>query len=218
MSINQDRIISWNYYAESFHSIMPPVMVELNSAVAKKLYGRIVDYGCGAAKLLPYLNSNSEVKSYTGVDMSKDMLELADVASGQYSNLSTQFIHGNILDVSISECDCAVSINSFYSWPDPKKIVRKIFEDLNEQGVFVIGTLSKSINMRQLLDEAEPMFTDNQYWPDFKRLNIDIIDHPNTYLVDLPQLCDLLTDVGFEIVRADDQFYSGGLCLVEAKK
>ncbi len=218
MSVSQDGIISWNDYAKSFQSIMPPVMIELNEAVAKKMFGHVIDYGCGSGKLIPYLNDNAAVKSYTGIDLSEDMLALASKIAEGFSGLTTRFIRGNVLQVPVTPTDCAVSINSFYSWSQPKQVVRKIFENLNDGGVLVIGSLSKSINMRELLNDAEPLFLQNEYWPDFRRHNINIIDHPNTKLVELSELCDLLTSIGFKISHATDSFYRGGLCLVEAKK
>ncbi len=218
MSTVLENKFEWEDYAQSFHSIMPAVMVQLNQFIANELYGDIIDYGCGAGKLVPYLNENASVTSYTGIDFSKEMIELANSVGNCHSNLTTQFVHSDIMLTALPASDCAVSVNSFYSWPKPNDIIDKIYQDLKPGGVFILATLLKSIDMVKLLEEAEPEFINHDYWQAFKSHNLKIMDNPGINLVTITELCDLLERFDFNVLSVDASFYDGGVGLVKVRK
>lgn len=50
--------------SRAFLAIMPSMMLELNKAVAALAKGNVFDFGCGAAKIAPFILERHEVSSY----------------------------------------------------------------------------------------------------------------------------------------------------------
>ena len=64
--VNDKQITDWNDYAQSFHSVMPSAMLQVNQAVASYMYGSVADFGCGSGKIIPFILQRNQVKHYTG--------------------------------------------------------------------------------------------------------------------------------------------------------
>ena len=74
---------------------------------------RILDFGCGFADLIPYLDRQCDAQfDYVGVDLCPELL---DVASDRYSSRGFRFVTGDLLrfpNEKIGELDCDIAVAS----------------------------------------------------------------------------------------------------------
>lgn len=208
------RIADWNAYSRSFQSVMPSQMVELNRSAAARLDGHVVDLGCGASKILPFVRDNASVQSYTGVDASADMLERARWLARCFPGQPTRFVHQRIEETKLQGIDCAVSINSHYIWPDPEATLKHIAARLDPGKRFVLATINQSLDMPALLRSAEKECIAHPYWEEFKQHNLAIASNRDINLMSLNALIQQVQRCGFEVTEAHQRFYEGGLSFI----
>lgn len=222
MSIEQ-KPTDWNEYAAPFQSVMPSEMVRLNREAAGKLYGNVADFGCGAGKIIPFVLAEKAVNRYIGIDMSSNMARGAQWMAAQFSSAHfphkpCDIIEARIETVCIRPVDSAVSINSYYTWPDPVAVLKHIVEQMKDNALFVLATINPSLNIPALLDEAEKEQIANPYWEAFKRHNLEIYNSKNYNLVTMDELVDQVCEVGLKVMQAHTVFYAGGLNFLVLKK
>ena len=205
------EIIDWNQYAAPFQSVMPYEMVRLNRDVASMLYGSVADFGCGAGKIIPFVSSEEAITRYIGIDMSADMVNGARWMANQFPGKPIDIIESRIESVRIEPVDSAVSINSYYTWDDPVRVLTHIYRHISEGGRFVLATLNHFIDMPALLEEAKKEQIANPYWEEFSKQNLAICESPNTHFISLDELIEQVRDVGFSVIRAHTDYYDGGL-------
>jgi len=108
----------------------------------------ILDLGCGTGEVLIRLTPKYEM---TGVDLSKEMIELAkvktDAASFHVQDMRT-FKLDQKHDVVISLFD---TINHLISLEGLKQTFQSVFDNLNEDGVYIFDVVT-----RELMDEMFP--------------------------------------------------------------
>ena len=202
----------WNAYAAPFHSVMPSELVTVNRSVAEQLFGSVVDFGCGPGKVIPFALTTNRVNGYLGVDMSPEMVKCARWVASHYPGKPCKIVQAKIEHYSLSsKADSALSINSYYTWPDPMRILRHIASQLKVDGSFVLATINASLDMNALLEEAEKEQLANPYWQDFKRYNQAIFRCNTFNLATLDELVDQVRQVGFVVRDAHTKFYAGGL-------
>ena len=211
-------IIDENQYAAPFQSVMPYEMVRLNRDVAGMLYGSVGDFGCGAGKIIPFVASEDAITRYTGIDMSADMVKGARWMAAQFPLKPFDIIESRIEDACIDAVDSAVSINSYYTWDDPVRVLEHIYRVMRMDGHLVLATLNHFIDMPSLLEEARKEQVANPYWEEFAKQNLAICESQNTRLIGLDELIEQVRDVGFTIIRADSDYYNGGLNFLVLKK
>lgn len=216
--MSSNKIIDWNAYAASFQSVMPSEMVRLNKAAASELYGSVADYGCGAGKIIPFVSSEGSIQQYTGIDMSADMIKGAQWMANRFPETPCKFVESRIESVSIEAVDSAISINSYYTWDDPVRVLGHIARQIKVDGHFVLATINRLINMPALLDEAKKEQIANPFWEDFARQNLAICDSPDTHLIGLDELIEQVREVGFSVSKAHTDYYGGGLNYLILKK
>ena len=209
-----NMITDWDSYALSFSSVMPFQMIRLNREVASHMHGDVVDFGCGGGKIIPYLLRHSEVTSYTGVDASAQMISNAQWIADRYTDGKVTLINGRIEDTKSSRWDSALSINSYYTWDDPQRVLRRIHACLPANTRFVLATINSDINMPALLEEAQMELVAHPHWPAFRDHNLQISDNTVGSLVDMDTLVRQLQNCGFRIEEATRHLYNGGLNLV----
>ena len=203
---------NWDAYALPFQSVMPSEMVIVNRAVAEQVFGSVVDFACGPGKAIPFVLSMNKVDDYLGVDMSSEMVKCARWVANHYPGKPCKIVQAKIERYSLAtKADSALSINSYYTWPDPMRVLRHIACQLKVDGSFVLATINPSLDMHALLEEAEKEQIANPYWPEFKRYNQAIFRCNTFNLVSLDELVDQVRKAGFVVREAHTKFYAGGL-------
>lgn len=218
----------WNKYSTSFLSINPSKMLEMNKEVAQYASGKVCDFGCGAAKISPFILNNKNVASYTGIDASKEMTKLARWHLQQFPKKPSTIIEANLEDIgkkvdvfkdtnnSLERndnelFDFAISINSYYAWKDPEVILSNIFSNLKPNAGFILVTPNKNIDMRSLLEEAKMELVANPLFTDFSNHNLTISEEYNQTLMDMDELISQVRHIGFKIQESHQRFYNNGL-------
>lgn len=207
----EDAITDWNAYSRSFQSVMPSEMLRLNTEAAGWMSGRVADFGCGGGKIIPFVLDQSRVTNYTGIDMSADMVRRACWMAEQFPQKPSDIIHARIESVSMEPVDSAVSLNSYYTWPDSLSVLKHIFTQLKKNAVFVLATINPSIDMPRLLARAEMEMVGHPHWDEFKQHNMKICRSPDVNFVSMNELIMQAITVGFEVIEAHQHLYGGGL-------
>ncbi len=102
---------------------------------------RILDIGCGGGMTLKRLSKRIPEGRLFGVDYSGISVALSketnekDVASGK-----TEIKEGTVLSLPYGDgsFDKAVTVESFYFWPEPVKALSEVRRVLKEEGVFLL--------------------------------------------------------------------------------
>lgn len=233
-NVAYERVI-WDQYAYNFLALMPSMMLELNKSVADLSVGNVFDFGCGAAKIAPFVLERQEVISYTGIDYSPRMVELAKWHLQQFPGKPSRILCGKIealdvepyeeeiasgLTVSIPrlDCDFALSINSYYSWNNPEETLEIIYKILKKEGSFVLVTPNPNVDVEKVLYEVKKEQVANPCFKGFKEQNIDLIGNENALFIHMDELIRQVQRVGFKVIEAHQRFYSGGINFLHLEK
>ena len=218
----------WDQYARAFLAVMPSKMLELNKAVAELATGDVCDFGCGAAKIAPFVLDQPTVTSYTGIDYSLDMVEQARWHLEQFPEKPSEVIHGRIefiesgaYDIEIVSgktatisglaYDFGLSINSYYTWDKPDTVLRSIYNSLKTNAHFVLVTPNPQVDMENLLKEAKKELIANPYFESFKEQNMAIAGNEKALFVEMNELIMQVQKAGFKVIEAKQNFYDNGL-------
>lgn len=215
---NVHTITDWDAYSLSFQSVMPSEMLKLNRETTQWLNGSVADFGCGGGKIIPFVLEQERVTSYTGIDASMDMVERARWMADRFCQKQCNIIHDKIQSVLLPPVDSAVSINSYYTWPDPESVLLHIHKQLKEDALFVLATINASIDMPALLEDAEKELAAHPHWNAFKQHNMDIYASDSINLVSMDSLIGQVRQMGFQIIEAHTNLYKGGLNFLVIKK
>lgn len=152
-------VSTWANYAEVFSSVMTSVQLEVYKAACLHLTGDVVDFGCGTAKIAPFLADNPKVHSYTGIDYAEDMVKVAQQVFQAIGKPNYTAQHGKIEDAQ--GCySSAVSIQSYYAWSNPIETLKHIYTLLEDNALFVLATPNKSLQLEALAKELEKELID----------------------------------------------------------
>lgn len=226
MSVAYEKQV-WDEYARAFLAVMPSQMLKLNEAVAAVAKGNVCDFGCGAAKIAPFILHNEAVSSYSGIDYSLDMVKQARWHLKQFPDKPSEIIHGKIefIDTGAYELeivhgqsqiidlsyDFGLSINSYYTWDDPHAVLESIYNALSPQAEFVLVTPNPRLDMASLLQKAERELIANPYFASFKEQNMALAGNEKALFVEMSVIIEQACEVGFKVVEANTEFYEGGL-------
>lgn len=204
-----ESLFGWDDYAKDFTSITTQFQHETYREAAGHLYGHVADFGCGGAKIAPILNG--QCVRYTGYDASPAMVRSARQLTGKLPARGTGFsiVLSRIDAVASAQHDSAVSINSYYAWPDPMANLKAVSACLGPGGTFVLATPNHHLQMSELLAEAEKDLSMHPYWSAYKRKNQHLAH--NAHLISLNNLVRQVQDCGFEILEAHDRHFMRGL-------
>ena len=225
----------WDQYARAFLAIMPSMMLELNKAVAALAKGNVFDFGCGAAKIAPFILERHEVSSYTGIDYSTRMVELARWHLKQFPNKPANVICGRIetldrepaevdvmpgisIAVSPKRYDFGLSINNYYTWDTPEIVLHTIYHTLEAEGQFVLVTPNPNLNIEKILEDVKKEQVANPYFETFREQNMAIVGNEKALFIDMNDLILQVQKVGFKIIEARQNFYYHGLNFLYLKK
>jgi len=216
--IGAAKIADWDSYAKSFLTVFPSEMLVLNREAVSWMTGDMADFGCGSGKVIPIALDQSQVSSYVGIDMSVQMVKNARMMAGRFPGKKCSIIQGSIESVVLRQVDSALSINSYYTWPNPEIMLSHIHNQLKGNGVFVLATINPSIDMPALLTAAEKELIAHPHWNEFRQHNLDICTSRQVNFVDLDDLINQVRSVGFRVVEAHQRLYGGGLNFLVLKK
>ncbi len=211
---NHKSATDWDDYSRSFLSVMPSQMLALNKEVASHMSGHVTDFGCGSGKIIPFVLEQPRVSSYTGVDAAPEMVQKARWMTGQFDRKPTQIIHGRIEQVNLKTADSALSINSYYNWPDSRLVLEKIYQTLKPDGVLLLATINARLDMPSLLEAAQKECIAHPHWAEFCEHNLRICSSGSIRLPELDELIGEARASGFAVEEAHQHLYDGGLSLL----
>jgi ubiquinone/menaquinone biosynthesis C-methylase UbiE len=113
--------------------------------------GMIVDIGCGPGYLVAAMAKSFPNLRITGVDISKEMVQLAtDSASSLSLSEQVQFRQGDVQELPFQDhsVDFVVSTLSLHHWTEPRQALEEIHRILRAGGQFLIFDLRR--DARQL--------------------------------------------------------------------
>ncbi|MBU0499553.1 MAG: class I SAM-dependent methyltransferase [Gammaproteobacteria bacterium] len=208
----------WDDYAMAFQGIMPSMMLQLNQAVADRMGGDVIDFGCGAAKIAPFILEKTSVRSYTGLDYAPEMVTRARWMLAQFPGKPCVILEGKIEEARLGCHDSALSINSYYAWENPLRALSCIFRALRENGTFVLATPNPLIDMPALLKASERELIAHPYWQRFREQNLAFCGNGTARFIEMDELIAQVRSVGFRVAEAHQKLYMGGLNFLHLEK
>lgn len=204
------EISEWENYARLHASVTTSVQLDLYREAYKYLSGDVVDCGCGSAKLAPLLADNESVKSYTGVDYAQEMVTVARQVIQTLHRPSFTVLHSMIEDVT-SQFDSAVSIQSYYAWPDPLVTLKHIYTMLRVGAKFVLATPNGELCLEKLLQDAEKELIAHPDFGAFKDYNLKLAHNPQANFVSMDNLIRQAQQAGFMVEECHQRHFGGGI-------
>ncbi|WP_442846275.1 class I SAM-dependent methyltransferase [Leeuwenhoekiella sp. H156] len=112
----------------------------------------ILELGPGNGWHLSQVLKNKELITYTGLDISKLMVEEAKKNNSVFAKQRTvqfQTYNGTLLDFPAEQFNKIIAINTIYFWRDPNKIINQLYNLLQKGGSLVLGYAERKF-MEQL--------------------------------------------------------------------
>ncbi|MFK7854461.1 MAG: class I SAM-dependent methyltransferase [Granulosicoccus sp.] len=207
----------WDEYANVFSPITSRFQVEMYELSACFAYGSVLDCGCGAAKLVPYLTENASIHSYTGVDSSAQMIKLAE-------NLLTKLNRPNYqvqckpIEQTSGRYQCAISLQSYYSWSNRAEVIEHIYDILEPQGRFILATANDCLDIDKLLDKAAHELLMYPGWEMYSAMNRQYANSSDAHFSSLDELLSEVRECGFQLQEAHSNLFMGGVNFLVLKK
>ena len=215
----------WNYYAWLHASVTTSFQLAVYKEARKYLSGDIVDCGCGTAKIAPLLvdrklADNNYVKSYTGIDFSEEMVSVSRWVLGRIKQASFSIEHSKIEELNGMDGSftSGVSIQSYYSWPDPILVLSHIYKLLAKNAIFVLVTPNQSLSLIELIKEVESELIAHPDFQDFKKYNLQLAGNAQANFVSMNELINQIQQVGFTVQTCHQNHFKGGLNFIVLKK
>lgn len=204
---------TWNRYAHAHAAVTTSFQWALFRDAAEWLQGDVLDCGCGTARLAPLLADRPDVTSYTGVDLAPEMVEVARWIVSRLDRKRFAIEHTAIERVT-GEYSSAVSIHSYYTWPDPLAVLSHIQRVLRPNGRFVLATPNASLDMERLLRESSKELLAHPNFDEFTYLNLELAHSPAAHFIGMDTLVEQVRAVGFRVVECHQRHYLGGVNLL----
>lgn len=161
--------MSYNYFAQVYDDLTGNVEYEKRANYILKLFkengvqnGTVLDLACGTGTMaLIIKNRGFDV---IGVDLSDDMLSIADNKSNGLISLIKAPMQSFSLDKTVDACMCNLdSINHLADIEEIKDTFKCIYNSLNENGIFVfdVNTVYKHKN---ILADNSFIFDEEDYF------------------------------------------------------
>lgn len=210
-------VAEWEHYARLHASVTTSVQLALYRDACHYLSGSVADCGCGSAKIAPLLADNSQVTAYTGIDYAQEMVAVAQQVVQTLHRPSFKVLHHKIEEVE-GRFDSAVSIHSYYSWPDPLLTLKHIAAMLAEGGKFVLATPNQYLCMAKLLREAEKELVAHPDFDAFRRYNLQLASKPLANFISMDGLVKHAQAAGFGLVECHQRHFGGGVNFLVLQK
>ncbi len=208
----------WDCYAAQHLSVTTCFQSELYRATADLMSGKVADFGCGSAKMAAYLQCNPCVTEYIGFDASIDMVKMARSLIDSLNKPGFNVEHRKIEEINNGHFDSALSINSFYAWHEPKKVLAAIASRLTPGATFVLATPGPNLDMVALLKESRKDLIAHPYFTKFEQQNLRLAEKSKSQFITLDQVVTLAKSVGFELVSAHQHYFLSGLIFLHLQK
>lgn len=207
----------WNSYARLFAAVTTSVQLAVYREACLYLRGNVVDCGCGSAKIAPFLVDNEQVSSYTGIDYSAEMVTAAEWVVSTLERNDFGIKHCKIED-AVGHYDSAVSIQSYYSWPEPLVTLEHIAGLLVEGGQFVLATPNPSLSLVNLAKDARKELVAHPDFQAFQDYNLQLAANPQANFVSMDALITQTQQVGFAVIECHQKHFQGGLNFLVLRK
>jgi ubiquinone/menaquinone biosynthesis C-methylase UbiE len=98
--------------------------------------GRVLDIGTGPGKLPIMIAEDNPLLQVTGLDLSSDMVKIAENEARQKGLKNVEFRQGNASELPFRdrEFDLVITTLSFHHWKQPEKALDEIYRVLCEAG------------------------------------------------------------------------------------
>lgn len=212
------KISDWDNYAESHLSVLPSVQLQVYKTVASYMQGNVIDLGCGTARITPFLHDMTKVHSYTGIDYSTDMVNKAQWLLNRLGNPQFKVHYSKIEQFTENPFDSALSINSYYTWPNPSEVLAHIYQLLKPNASFILVTPNKHLDMLKLAHEADKELLGHPHYAAFRQKNLELAGNEKALFVDMDTLVKQLLSLNFKLLACHQEFYLGGLNFVHVQK
>lgn len=207
----------WNDYAESHLSVLPSLQLNVYKEVTNYLTGNVADFGSGTARITPFLAEKEIITGYTGIDYSSDMVKKARWLIDQLSANNFQIQQSKIEELQTDNFDSALSINSYYTWEKPLEMLAHIHSRLKPNASFILVTPNPKLDMERLVKEADKELLGHPHYPVFRKKNLELAGNEEALFVEMSELIQQVTSVGFRVVSCHQDFYLGGLNFLHLK-
>jgi len=213
-------VSEWEKYARLHASVTTSFQLAVYKEACKYLSGDIIDCGCGTAKIAPLLVDNKSVTSYTGVDFAEEMVVVSKWMLQKLQQKSFIIEQCKIEELKGKEgyFTSAVSIQSYYSWPDPLLVLSHIYKMLSSDGIFVLVTPNPSLSLEKLAKESEKELIAHPDFEAFKEYNLQLAGNTQANFISMDELISQVQEVGFKVLECNQNHFLGGLNFLVLKK
>lgn len=217
----------WDEYSRLFASVLTNVQRELYLDACQYLSGKVIDLGCGPARLAGFLTKDDsmlanladkqKVSHYTGIEYAHAMVKIAKFTLQTLSRPNFSICHQKITDVD-GQFTSAVSLQSYYAWDKPEATLAHIFKLLLSGSIFVLATANKKLDQKKLFKDAELELMWHPDFEAFKKMNFKFSENPQANFVSMDELIKQVQLAGFEVINCHQKHYVGGLNFLVCKK
>lgn len=204
-------ITAWDNYAACQARITTYVQHRLYCEVAKVLHGRVIDLGCGSAKLAAYVADAESVTTYVGIDTSPEMLQEAKATIELLNRPSFEVHEGDVQNYCAEPFDVGVSLMSYYAWQNTLDVLQNIFRLIKPGGTLVLATANADIDIHALLQESHRELVRHPDWQEFKRHNLSLAGNSTARFNDMDTVVRECQMAGFKLESCHKKFYRGGM-------
>lgn len=99
-------------------------------------YKNVLDYGCGTALFYPRIKKRNKKASYTGIDLSKEML---DAARKKHKGIELIEADAEKLPLPKESFDLVIGRGILHHLPNPEKGLKEVGRVLKKKGIVVIS-------------------------------------------------------------------------------
>lgn len=210
---------TWDNYATVFASITNSLQVGVYKEACLYLKGTVVDCGCGSAKIAPFLANQANIASYTGIDYSKEMVDIANKVLQILNKPNFQIVHSKIEELAVTRLfDSAVSIQSYYSWSQPEKVLKCIWDLLKPDGYFVLASVNDHLPIDLLTQDIQQELIAHPNFESYQAYNLKLAKNRQANFISLDKLITQVQQVGFEIEECHQRHFRSGLNFLVLKK
>lgn len=201
----------WDGYAELFASVTTSMQLAVYKEACLHLSGTVIDCGCGSAKIAPFLATDERVFSYTGIDSSAAMIKVAQWLLQKIEHPRFDVWESQIESMPTGQFTSGVSIQSYYSWPEPIIVLQAIHRILAPQAVFVLATPNRQLPVDALVKEATQELLAHPYFAAYRDYNLQLAMDSKAHFVDMDDLVGQVRQVGFQLQEGHQRHFRGGL-------
>ena len=198
---------------------MVSVQREVYQELSSKVFGNVLDAGCGTGRIMAYLQDNPHLKRYVGIDASHDMIKHAAWLKDQLA-FEQATLELTRIEQAKGHFDCIVSIHSYYSWTDAASVLKHLRQLLSDRGKFLLVTPNDGFNAERLTHLVKQELLGHPYYEDFLATNQAIASTAkakNLY-VSTDELISRVRESGFKVNAAHSNFFLGGASYLELSK